>query len=450
MAEDHKPDLSRLSNPEDHPTYSEDTAAMKPAAMKPAAAEPLTARRQSPRSETGRLPEDAPRQGDVLEDPTSSPAPRRWNSIWEGLLRLGLGEIAVRVGTVVGSIALVLLVLWVMGSFYLKGDVNYGRDIPALAAPLPTETITIPPPPFPSKMIANTDNGVKRMANLHTSQPTRPRFDITQYEVQKGDTLFGIADKFGLKPQTILWGNFDTLADDPHRLQPGDNLNILPENGVLYEWHAGDGLNGVSKYFGVSPDVIIDWPGNHLSRQKLGDLTNPNIAAGTKLFVPGGSRPFISWSAPLISRKDPAKAKIFGSGFCGTVVDGYIGAGTFVWPTTEKYLSGYDYTPAANHWGIDIAGALGNPIYAVDSGVVVYAGWNDWGYGNVIVIDHGDGWQSLYAHLSQLYVGCGASVSQGASIAAMGSTGRSTGPHLHFELMNASGVRVNPWDFLTK
>ncbi len=93
---------------------------------------------------------------------------------------------------------------------------------------------------------------------------------------------------------------------------------------------------------------------------------------------------------------------------------------------------------------------MGNPIYAADSGVVVYAGWNDWGYGNVIVIDHGNGWQTLYAHLSQLYRRLRASVSQGASIAGMGSTGRSSGPHLHFELMNASGVRVNPWDFVTK
>ena len=129
-------------------------------------------------------------------------------------------------------------------------------------------------------------------------------------------------------------------------------------------------------------------------------------------------------------------------------MDGYIGSGAFVWPSTANWLSGYDYSPSTNHWGIDIAGQMGNAIYASDSGVVVYAGWNDWGYGNVIVIDHGNGWQTLYAHLSQLYVGCGASVSSGQSIAGMGSTGRSSGPHLHFELMNESRVRVNPWDFM--
>jgi murein DD-endopeptidase MepM/ murein hydrolase activator NlpD len=385
------------------------------------------------------LPDELPRKNET----------RQWNHIWEGLLRLGLGEIAVRMGTATASIVLALLVLWVMGSFYLKGDVAYDRD-KAVAAPLPTPTSTIAPPPFEYAPASALARGIPRYALLHTTLPSRARFSIDQYEVQQGDTIFGIAEKFGLQPQTILWGNFDTLADDPHRLQPGQMLNILPVNGVLYEWHAGDGLNGVAKFFGVTPEDIINWPTNNLDSETIGDFTNPNIAPGSKVFVPGGTRSFISWSAPLISRSDPASAKIFGPGYCGQIIDGYIGGGTFVWPSTETYLSGYDYTPATNHWGIDIAGNLGNAIYAADSGVVVYAGWNDWGYGNVIVIDHGNGWQTLYAHLNQLFVGCGASVSQGASIAAMGSTGRSSGPHLHFELMNESRVRVNPWDFLQK
>ncbi len=428
MAEDHLSDHQRLSNPEDslsHPT----TAAN-------AAVNPEDIPVSSDFDETSTLAD--------LDLPTGNPG-ARWNNIWEGILRLGLGEIALRTGTVLASIALVLLVLWVMGSFYLKGDVEYTRDS-AIAAPLPTETATVPPPPFSAMMVA--ERGIPRFALLHTSLPSRGRFEIATYEVKQGDTLIGIGEQFGIKPQTILWGNFDTLADDPHRLQPGQQLNILPVDGVLYEWHAGDGLNGVSEFFGVTPDVIIDWPSNNLSREEIGDFSNPNIEVGTKLLIPGGTRDFISWSAPLISRTDPAKAKIFGPGYCGTQYTGYVGSGTYVWPSTEKWLSGYDYSPGTNHWAIDVAGRMGNAIYAVDSGVVVYAGWNDWGYGNVIVIDHGNGWQSLYAHLDQMYVGCGASVSQGITIAGMGSTGRSSGPHLHFELMNGSGVRVNPWDFL--
>ncbi|MBI4926899.1 MAG: peptidoglycan DD-metalloendopeptidase family protein [Anaerolineae bacterium] len=400
----------------------------------------------------------------MSEDSSTNPAPqldnqapaedvrpsRRWQELWDRLLRMGLGEVALRAGTVFASIALVLLVIWVMGSFYLNGAVESDRSSAALAAALPSPTPTVAQPTFAISAVADFSAGIPRLAQLHTNRPDRPRFEMTQYEVQPGDSVFGIAEKFGIKPQTILWGNFDVLADDPHRLQPGMKLNILPVDGVLYRWNAGDGLNGVSKFFGVSPDNIIDWPSNNLDRDKLGDLANPAIEAGTQLFVPGGTRAFISWSAPVISRSDPAKAKIFGPGYCGTQMDGYIGQGTFVWPSTEKYLSGYDFTPDTNHWGIDVAGALGNPIYASDSGVVVYSGWNDWGYGYVVVLDHGNGWQTLYAHLSQIYVGCGASVSQGVSIGAMGSTGRSSGPHLHFELMSSSGVRVNPWSYLTK
>jgi murein DD-endopeptidase MepM/ murein hydrolase activator NlpD len=125
-----------------------------------------------------------------------------------------------------------------------------------------------------------------------------------------------------------------------------------------------------------------------------------------------------------------------------------VGTGTFLWPSTEHYLSGYDYSPETNHFGIDVAGQLGNPIFTADSGVVTYAGWNDYGYGEMIVIDHGSGWQTLYAHLSQVNVTCGQEVNQGDTIGLMGSTGQSTGPHLHFEMRNDDYGRVNPWDFL--
>jgi murein DD-endopeptidase MepM/ murein hydrolase activator NlpD len=121
---------------------------------------------------------------------------------------------------------------------------------------------------------------------------------------------------------------------------------------------------------------------------------------------------------------------------------------TFLWPSTERYLSGFDYSPETNHYGIDIAGRLGNPIFAADHGVVVYAGWNEYGYGEMIVIDHGAGWQTLYAHLSQVNVACGQEVYQGDTIGLMGSTGKSTGPHLHFEMRSDDYGRVNPWDFL--
>jgi murein DD-endopeptidase MepM/ murein hydrolase activator NlpD len=166
------------------------------------------------------------------------------------------------------------------------------------------------------------------------------------------------------------------------------------------------------------------------------------------LIVPGGRRDFISWSAPRITRSDPAVASIMGPGACGEIMEGPVGIGAFIWPTVEHYLSGYDYSPETNHHGIDIAGGIGNGIYAADAGVVVYAGWNDWGYGNVIVIDHGNGWQTLYAHLDTLTVGCGLPVNQGDLIGGMGSTGNSSGPHLHFEMLSDEYGKVNPWNFI--
>jgi murein DD-endopeptidase MepM/ murein hydrolase activator NlpD len=374
---------------------------------------------------------------------------RSWSRIWESLLRLGLGELVLRFGTGLTSIIMVLVVVWVMSNFYLKGQVDASED-KAIAAPLPTATGVIVQPPLDVSVVIPGTQGINRLALLHTTLPDIPRYDVFQYEVQKGDTIFGIADKYHLKPETILWGNYNTLADDPHRLKPGQKLNILPTDGVYYEWHAGDGLNGVAQFYHVQPEEILTWPGNRLNRDSLGDLSNPNIPVGTWLVIPGGSREFVTWSAPRITRANPSVAKIFGPGACGKIVDGPVGSGTFVWPTIEKYLSGYDYSPETNHWGIDIAGQLGNAIFASDSGVVVYAGWNDWGYGNVVVIDHGNGWQTLYAHMSAFNVDCGSYVNQGDTIGAMGSTGNSSGPHLHFEMLSDKYGRANPWNFLTK
>jgi murein DD-endopeptidase MepM/ murein hydrolase activator NlpD len=375
---------------------------------------------------------------------------QRWAQLWEGLVRLGLGEVSLRVGTGLASIVLILLVIWVMGNFYLKGQSAKPAEA-ALGASLPTPTVTVALPAAvdPILEVSFTD-GIKRLAQLHTVLPERPRFDVITYEVQQGDTLFDIADKFGLHPGTLLFGNYNTLADNPDLLTPGQKLNILPVDGMYYQWHAGDGLNGVAKFYGVKPEDIINWPGNHLDAKTIGDLTHPNIKVATWIIIPGGYREFITWSAPRITRANPAVAKIFGPGACGKVNDGPIGIGTFIWPTTEKYLSGYDYSPETNHWGIDIAGKLGNPIWASDNGVVVYSGWNDWGYGNVVVIDHGNGWQTLYAHMSVINVACGAYVYQGGTIGLMGSTGHSSGPHLHFEMMSDQYGRANPHNFLGK
>jgi murein DD-endopeptidase MepM/ murein hydrolase activator NlpD len=134
---------------------------------------------------------------------------------------------------------------------------------------------------------------------------------------------------------------------------------------------------------------------------------------------------------------------LYGPGACATPSDGAVGTGAFVFPTVAHWLSGYDYAPEANHAAVDFGGSMENAIYAADNGVIVYAGWNDHGYGNVTVIDHGNGYQTLYAHQNVIKVACGQSVYKGDLIGLLGSTGRSSGPHLHFEI-SYNGARVNP------
>jgi hypothetical protein len=286
--------------------------------------------------------------------------------------------------------------------------------------------------------------GVQRKLNIHTIIPSRPRLEVLSYTVEQGDSLFGIADRYGLQPETILWGNYDTLKDNPHALSPDQELNILPVDGTYYEWHEGDTLDGVANFFQVEPEAILDWPGNELNPGM--DYDNPDIEPGTMIVIPGGKREWVSWQAPRVTRSNPAAASIIGPGFCGQVVDGAIGTSTFVWPTPGRQISGFSYS--SFHPAIDIGGAIGNAIYASDTGVVVYAGWNTYGYGNLVIIDHGTGWQSLYAHLDRIDVGCGQSIFQGSQVGTMGVTGNSSGPHLHFELQSDQYGKVNPLNFL--
>jgi hypothetical protein len=260
--------------------------------------------------------------------------------------------------------------------------------------------------------------------------------------------VFGIAQQFGLQPETVLWGNYNVLLDNPHSLKPGQELLILPSDGVYWQWLAANkgGLSGFAKFFGASVEDILNSPTNNLDPDAVGDVNAPNIPDGTWLFVPGGRRELISWSAPLgVTRENPASARVLGPGACDPISGGAVGFGAFIWPSNKHFLSGYDYSPV--HRGIDIAGEEGEGTYATDAGVIVYAGWNNYGYGNMVMIDHGNGFQSLYAHLSAFNVGCGQSVGQGDVIGAIGTTGASSGSHLHFEILSAS-TKINPWDVL--
>jgi LysM repeat protein len=371
-------------------------------------------------------------------------APGFFSRLFNTLLNIGLGESMLRAGTTLLSIVLLATVVWLLRLFYAQAP-ETGEAVNALQTgpTAPVTSMEVVPPQAEMAL-----GGIPRLADVHTTIPSRPRQEVIKYTVVKGDTVFGIAEKFGLKPETILWGNYYVLLDDPHGLQPDQELNILPVDGTYHEWQQGEGLNGISTYYGVTPEDIINYPANNLDPTAIGDFANPNIPPGTWLVIPGGHREFISWSAPLgVTRENPASARVLGPGACDAISGGAVGYGTFIWPANNHYLSGFDYAPNANHWGIDIAGNDGEGVYATDAGVVVYAGWNNYGYGNMIMIDHGNSFQSLYAHLSGISVGCGQSVGQGDLIGAIGNTGRSSGSHLHFEIRAISSW-VNPWDVL--
>lgn len=299
------------------------------------------------------------------------------------------------------------------------------------AAEADAQPITLPP------FQAHYDpSALVRRADLQTLIPSRPRLAVRHYTVQPGDSVFGVAEKFGLDPETILWGNYDVLNDDPHLLRPGQELNILPVNGVYYQWHEGDSLRRVADTFKSDEEEILDWPGNNLNPLE------PEIADGDWLIIPGGKREFRQWLIPTIARGNTGTGAAIGPGACSGEFSGAVGTGGFIWPVASHTLSGNDYW--SGHLAIDIAAGPGEAVWAADSGVVVFAGWANGGYGNTVVIDHGNGWQTLYAHLSSVRVGCGSSVQQGGGIGAAGSTGNSTGAHLHFETRNQGGF-INPW-----
>ena len=345
--------------------------------------------------------------------------------------------------------------LLLLGGLYFTWRITAGRTDPGdQTAQTPpsthipaldelSESVSLPPFPMES---AESGGGIRRLALLETIIPTRPRVDVITYTVQIGDNLFAIGDRFNLKPETILWGNYEVLRDNPQFLKPDQVLIILPVDGTYYQWQHGDSLEEIADFFNVEAEAIADFPGNRFD--EIGEENEvAGLATGDWVIVPGGTRELRDWGPPAISRSNPASAAYYGSGSCGAIYEGAIGTGTFIWPTVTRTLSGYDWKPGFHH-GIDIGGPEGNPVYAVDSGVVVYAGWSEYGFGSLIVLDHGTGWQSAYAHLSVVGVSCGQSVALGTVIGAVGNTGNSTGPHLHFELRSEVFGKVNPWDYL--
>jgi murein DD-endopeptidase MepM/ murein hydrolase activator NlpD len=319
------------------------------------------------------------------------------------------------------------------------------RQVSAASEPTPTEegtTASIPTQEAPVPLPTTTDldagaQAIVRHIVLKTEISSSTNYDIVEYTVVRGDAVFGIAKAHNIKPETLLWANYDTLQDSPDSLRVGQKLNIPPTDGVYYKWQEGDTLDSIALKFGASVDDILNWPGNDI------DLTNPDIKPDTYVMVPGGHREFVQWLIPSVARGRSGTASIGGAA-CSGGPEGSNGA--FIWPTVEHWVSGNEYW--SGHLGIDIAAGEGAPVWAADAGVVTIAqgGWNG-GYGNVVMIDHGYGWVTVYGHLSQINVVPCQAVYAGTPIGLAGNTGNSFGAHLHFEVRQ-NGLFFNPHSFL--
>ena len=246
--------------------------------------------------------------------------------------------------------------------------------------------------------------------------------NIQKYTVQEGDTLSTIAAQFDITTQTILWSN--NLASTS-TIRPGQELYILPVTGVAHTVQSGETLASIAQKFGGNVDDIVAFNG-------LVDASA--ITAGTELIIPDGEQPA---PPPVV------KLASVGSIFSSTPAVNAVPSGTKLqWPTTTRKISQYF---GAYHTGVDIDGACGDPVWAAESGRVVSAGWYG-GYGNQVVIDHGNGLRTRYGHMTSINVSNGQTVSRGQYLGSEGTTGRSTGCHIHFETM-VNGRFVNPFSY---
>ncbi len=277
----------------------------------------------------------------------------------------------------------------------------------ASPTPIPTPTPTVPP----------------------------PRTEVITYQVQPGDNLWLIAERFGLAQDTVVWANPE-LERNLDLLRIGQELKILPVDGVLHKVVAGETLDAIAARYRVECAAIADYAPNGLG----GD--GSAIKAGQQLIVPGGRRP--PPSAPAATQATISGGRlVVPAGAPAVPVDAPAQPGRFVWPAQGFLSQGY----GRYHGAIDIAKSpQGSPILAADAGTIAFAGWSG-GLGNAIQIDHGDGFTTTYGHLMSIGVQVGQTVQQGEQIGRMGTTGHSTGPHLHFIVTYQGGI-VNPLDYL--
>lgn len=257
---------------------------------------------------------------------------------------------------------------------------------------------------------------------LSTEISPKPRDKIITYKVEKGDTLSSIATKFDISVDSILWEN--GLKENSN-LSIGQEIRILPVSGVAHKVLKGDTVYTIAKKYDTDPQEIVNFPFN--------DFADPDTFAlvpGQMLVVPNGSPPAVK---PTTPRPTPRY-------IAGNLSQGVEG---FIWPTSGSISQ----HPIWYHMAVDIANREAPAVGASKAGKVSYADCIRGGYGCHVIVDHGGGYQTLYGHLSRIAVGVGSQVDQGQVLGTMGSTGRSTGTHLHFEVRK-NDTLLNPLNLL--
>lgn len=255
------------------------------------------------------------------------------------------------------------------------------------------------------------------------------RSSTITYKVKSGDNISSIASRFGLKVNTVLWAN-DLTAFSIIKI--GQELKILPTDGFIYKVKSGDTIGRLAQVYDVDADKII-------ASNNLGN--SASIRIGEELIIPGNK------SAASTSSNRSTSSSYSGLSVIKDIVSSkpVVSNDRMVWPTVGHVITQYY---SLKHKAIDIANRIGTPIYAAADGVVQISqgGWNG-GYGNTILLDHANNMKTRYGHASKLLVKKGERVKKGQIIALMGSTGHSTGPHLHFEVL-VNGVRRNPLNYV--
>jgi murein DD-endopeptidase MepM/ murein hydrolase activator NlpD len=258
----------------------------------------------------------------------------------------------------------------------------------------------------------------------HTTFAERDRSGIITYTVQSGDNVWSIATGFELEPQTVLWAN-PKVESSPDLLSVGQKLIIPPVDGIWYTVAKGDTVESLAKKYKTTVEKIVGFAGNQIEEPYT-------LAAGQRIMLPDGQKQIV---VP-VNRYPMTRV--------GTAPKGAPkGSGRFAWPASGMLSQGF----WAGHSGIDVASRTGVPIRAADDGYVQLAGRDTWGYGLQVVVDHGNGYMTRYAHLNDIKVKAGDFVTKGQLLGGMGCTGRCTGPHLHFEVL-LNGVPRNPLGFL--